>query len=82
VTPRAIIEDRVVKAAAVPEGACFKGHELFLVQDLVISASAPRYQRERWITPDGKAGSRFHRHSRWNSQTQSHHPGAVAGGGR
>ena len=40
---------------AVPEGSCFKGHEPFLVQDLVISASATRYLRERWITPEGRS---------------------------
>jgi hypothetical protein len=54
VTPRVIIEDQVIKAAAVPEGSCFKGHEPFLVQDLVISANATRYLRERWVTPDGR----------------------------
>jgi hypothetical protein len=42
VTPRVSIDDLVVKATAVPEGSCFKGHEPFLVQDLVISASATR----------------------------------------
>jgi hypothetical protein len=53
VTPRVSIEDQVVKVA-VPHGSRFKGHEPFLVQDLVISARATCYQRERWITPDGQ----------------------------
>ncbi len=53
VTPRVSIEDQIVKVA-VPEGSRFKGHEPFLVQDLVISARATCYQRERWITPDGQ----------------------------
>jgi hypothetical protein len=81
VKPRVKIEDQVIKAV-IPEGSRFKGYEPFLVQDLIISAKATCYQRERWMTPDGKAGSRFHRHSRWNSQTGSHDPGAAAGGGR
>jgi hypothetical protein len=54
VTPRVIIDEQVIKAAAMPEGSCFKGHEPFLVQDLVISVRATRYLRERWVTPDGR----------------------------
>jgi hypothetical protein len=53
VAPLVGIEDQVVKVA-VPEGSRFKGHEPFLVQDLVISAKATCYQRERWVTPDGQ----------------------------
>jgi hypothetical protein len=53
VTPRVIVADQVVKVA-VPEGSRFKGYEPFLVQDLVISAKATCYRRERWITPDGR----------------------------
>ena len=53
VTPRVNIEDQVIKAV-VPPGSRFKGHEPFLVQDLVISVRATCYQRERWITPDGR----------------------------
>ena len=53
VAPRVSIEDKVVKVA-VPEGSRFKGHEPVLVQDLVISANATCYQRERWVTPDGR----------------------------
>ena len=53
VTPRVKIEDQVVKAT-VPEGSRFKGHEPFLVQDLVISATATCYLRERWVTPEGR----------------------------
>ena len=53
-TPGVSIAERIVKAAAVPEGSRFKGHEPFLVQDLVISASATCYQRERWSRPDGR----------------------------
>jgi Transposase IS66 family len=53
VTPRVKIEDQVVKTT-VPEGSRFKGHEPFLVQDLVISATATCYLRERWVTPEGR----------------------------
>lgn len=53
VSPRVKVEEKVI-GIDVPPGAVFKGHEPFLVQDLVISATATRYLRERWITPDGR----------------------------
>ena len=53
VTPRVTIEDQVVKVV-VPEGSRFNGYEPFLVQDLIISAKATCYRRERWVTPDGR----------------------------
>jgi Transposase IS66 family len=53
VTPRVSVEDQVVNAT-VPPGSRFKGYQPFLVQDLVISARATCYQREWWITPDGR----------------------------
>ena len=53
VTPRVKVEDKVI-GIEVPPGSVFKGHQPFLVQDLVISANATCYPRERWITPDGQ----------------------------
>jgi hypothetical protein len=53
VAPRVKIEDEVI-GVEVPPGSMFKGHEPFLVQDLVVSAKATCYLRERWVTPDGR----------------------------
>ena len=44
ITPRVKIEEKVI-GIEVPPGSVFKGHEAFLVQDLVISANATRYLR-------------------------------------
>ena len=55
VTPRVGIEEKVI-IAEIPPGSRFKGStQSFLVQDTVISVQATRYQRERWVTPDGRA---------------------------
>jgi hypothetical protein len=53
VTPRVKVEEEVIPVEIPPESV-FKGDVSFLVQDLVISAKATCYPRERWVTPDGR----------------------------
>ena len=53
VSPRVTVDEKII-TTEVPPGSRFKGHEPYLVQDLVISVRATRYQRERWVTPDGR----------------------------
>src|SRR3712207_5158228 len=40
--------------SAVPPGSRFRGHQDFLVQDLVLRTEVVRYRRERWLTPEGQ----------------------------
>jgi len=49
-----IDEERIVKVAAPPPGARFKGTTSFLVQDLVIRRHVVDFRRERWLTADGR----------------------------
>lgn len=53
VTPRVTVEEKVIETD-IPPGSRFKGYVPFLVQDLMIAATATCYQRERWVTPDGR----------------------------
>jgi hypothetical protein len=53
VRPRISIEDHTLSITP-PAGSRFKGHETYLVQDVILSVRAIRYRRERWVTPDGQ----------------------------
>jgi hypothetical protein len=68
VTPRVKIEEKVIRVE-VPPGSVFKGHEPFLVQDLVISANATCYLRQRDLLPASTLG-----HAGWTD-----YPGVAAG---
>src|SRR4051794_21184054 len=55
-TARLTITDEVViPLAHRPDGAVFKGYEVFVVQDLALTPRVILYRRERWQTPDGKS---------------------------
>jgi len=51
---RATVEDKIVKASAVPKGSRFKGYEDFTVEDIRFEARVIRFRRERWETPEGQ----------------------------
>ena len=53
-TAKLVIDEERIVAVAVPAGSRCKGHESFVVQDLVLRAQVTRYRRERWLTPDGR----------------------------
>jgi hypothetical protein len=52
VAPRVAIENKVLKAVA-PDGSRFKGHEPFLVQDLVISGLVQTKVTLSWVDEAG-----------------------------
>jgi len=53
VMPRVAPKIEVLRVAH-PPGSQFKGYEPYQVQDLVITARAVHYRRERWLTPRGE----------------------------
>ena len=52
--PIRVDETKIVKAENVPEGSEFKGYANFFAQELIIKSVTTCYQREQWLTPDGK----------------------------
>ena len=49
-----IDETRILKPDDVPEGSKLKGHETYVVQDLILRPWTVCYRRQRWITLDGE----------------------------
>ena len=50
-----IIQDRIIPFPDPPRGSMSKGHEEYLVQELVLRAEVTRYLRERIVTADGQS---------------------------
>ena len=50
-----ITQERVIPFPDPPRGSVPKGHEEYLVQELVMRAEVTRYLRERILTPDGES---------------------------
>jgi hypothetical protein len=50
-----ITEEIVVRLPDIPPEALFKGHEDFVVQDLILKPHVILYRREHWQTPDGRS---------------------------
>jgi hypothetical protein len=49
-----IDETKVLKPDSVPEGSALKGHETYVVQDLIVRPWTVCYWRQRWKTPAGE----------------------------
>jgi hypothetical protein len=49
-----IHETKTIRPADLPEGARFKGHQCYVVQDVCITPHNTCYLLERWLTPDGR----------------------------